>query len=92
MAPLWLNPLIVANPEGVVAKVLTFFPFTTGIAAMMRLSRDAMAPWEIGLSFAILAGAVVAATWAAAKAFRVFLLMYGKRPALREILRYAREA
>jgi len=30
--------------------------------------------------------------WLAAKIFRVFLLMYGKRPALREIVRYVREA
>jgi ABC-2 type transport system permease protein len=74
------------------AKALTFFPFTTGIAAMMRLSRDVMTPWEMALSFAILAGAVVPASWAAAKTCRVFLLMYGKRPSLREIVRYAREA
>jgi hypothetical protein len=30
--------------------------------------------------------------WVAARIFRVFLLMYGKRLALREIVRYIREA
>ena len=90
--PLYLNFLIVANPESTFAKVLTFFPVTAGITAMMRLSRDAMAAWEIVLSLAILAGAVVVTMWVAAKVFRVFLLMYGKRPALREIVRHVREA
>ncbi|MCJ7522819.1 MAG: ABC transporter permease [Dehalococcoidia bacterium] len=89
--PLWLNYFITSNPESIFAKVLTFFPLTAPVTAMMRLSRDSISPWEIGLSLVILAGSVVLATWAAAKIFRVFLLMYGKRPALREIVRYVRE-
>jgi ABC-2 type transport system permease protein len=92
MIPLWLNPLLIANPESTLARVLTFFPTTSGMTSMMRLSRDAMDPWEIAVSLGILAGAVVVMMWVAAKVFRVFLLMYGKRPSLREIVRYARES
>jgi ABC-2 type transport system permease protein len=92
MIPLWLNPLLIPNPESTLARVLTFFPATSGMTSMMRLSRDAMDPWEIAVSLGILAGAVVVMMWVAAKVFRVFLLMYGKRPSLREIARYARES
>jgi len=90
--PLWLNYFIINNPESTFAKALTFIPITAPVTAMMRLSRDAVSAWEIALSLAILAASVVLAMWAAAKVFRVFLLMYGKTPSLREIVRYVREA
>jgi ABC-2 type transport system permease protein len=35
---------------------------------------------------------IVGGLWFSAKVFRVFVLMYGKSPNLREIIRYLREA
>jgi ABC-2 type transport system permease protein len=51
-----------------------------------------MSTWEIGASLAILTGSIALAMWIAAKVFRVFLLMYGKTPGLKEIVKYVREA
>lgn len=90
--PVVLSPLITTNPDHIVSRVLTFFPLTAPITAMMRLPIQAISAWEIALSLAILAGSVVLGMWAVAKVFRTCLLIYGKRPALREIVRYAREA
>jgi ABC-2 type transport system permease protein len=89
--PIWFNYFITNNPESVFAKVLTFFPLTAPAASMMRLTRDAMAGWELALSVIILAASTVLVMWIAAKVFRLFLLMYGKRPALSQIVRYLRE-
>ena len=90
--PLWFSYFIISNPESTFAKALTFIPVTAPITAMMRLSRDALSVWEIVLSLTILALSAMLAMWIAAKVFRVFLLMYGKTPSLREIARYVREA
>jgi ABC-2 type transport system permease protein len=90
--PIWLNYFIVNNPESTLAKTLTFIPITAPVTAMMRLSRDEVPAWEIALSLVILVVSVVLAMWVAAKVFRIFILMYGKTPALREIVRYVREA
>ena len=90
--PVWLAFLIFENPDGIFPRVLTFIPLTAPTTAMMRLTTNAMSAWEIAASLVILAGSVVLTMWVAAKVFRVFLLMYGKRPALREIVRYVREA
>jgi ABC-2 type transport system permease protein len=90
--PYYFSYFIVSNPEGAVSRALTFFPLTSPITSMMRLASNAFPAWEIALSLIILAGSVVLIMWVAAKIFRVFLLMYGKRPALREIARYVREA
>jgi len=90
--PMVLMSFIINNPESGLSTALTLFPLTAPITAMMRLPSDAVSAWEIAASLLILAGSVVLTMWAAAKVFRVFLLMYGKRPALREIVRYVREA
>jgi len=90
--PVWFTFLIVENPDGIFPRVLTFIPLTAPTTAMMRLPTNAISAWEIALSLAILAASVVLTMWAAAKVFRVFLLMYGKKPSLREIVRYVKEA
>jgi len=92
MIPLWLSFVIIRNPEHVVSTVLTIIPVTAPITAMMRLPAEAIPPWELALSITILAGSVVFGMWAAAKVFRTCLLMYGKRPSLRQIVAYLREA
>jgi ABC-2 type transport system permease protein len=92
VSPIWFNYFLINSPEGAVSRAFTFFPLTSPVAAMMRLATGAISAWEIALSLIILAGSVVLTMWVSAKTFRVFLLMYGKRPALREIIRYVREA
>lgn len=90
--PYYFSYFIISNPEGALSKALTFFPLTAPLTAMIRIPINGIAPWEIAVSIIILIGSIVLTMWVAAKLFRVFLLMYGKRPAIREILRYIREA
>ncbi len=92
VVPLWLNYFIINDPDGMLARVLTFVPLTAPIAAMMRLSRDGISSLEVALSLLLLAAAVVFTLWMASKVFRAFLLMYGKSPGLKEILRTLRAA
>jgi len=92
IVPYYLSYFIVSNPEGAVSRGLTFFPLTSPITSMIRLASSAIYAWEIALSIIILAGSTIFTMWLAAKIFRVFLLMYGKRPAIREVIRYIREA
>jgi ABC-2 type transport system permease protein len=92
VSPLWFNYFIIGSPEGTVSRAFTLFPLTSPVASMMRLASHTISAWEVALSLIILIGSIVLTLWLAAKMFRVFLLMYGKRPALREIVRYIREA
>lgn len=92
VAPLWFSYLLLTDPDGAVARGLTFFPLTAPVTAMVRLPIHAIAAWEIAVSLAILAASVVLTMWVSARAFRVFSLMYGKRPAVREVLRHIRES
>jgi len=90
--PIWLNYFILDNPDGIFSRVLTLFPLTAPVTSMMRLSSQSLPAWEIALSLAILVSFIALSLWIAAKVFRTFLLMYGQKPALREIARYIRQA
>jgi ABC-2 type transport system permease protein len=92
VVPLFFLNVIIENPGHPVAVVLTLIPPTAPITAVMRLSAEGIPAWQLGLSLALLAGAIVFCMWAGAKIFRASLLMYGKRPGLREIARFVREA
>jgi len=45
---------------------------------------------ELGASLGLLAAGIVAVTWMAARIYRVGILMTGKRPNLRELVRWVR--
>jgi ABC-2 type transport system permease protein len=93
-APLMMMAVLIREPNGVVAKVMTWVPFTAGPVVILRASNDAsqLAWWEIAGSLVML----VAATWiglrVGARLFRIGLLSAGARPTLREIVRQARLA
>ncbi|MFQ5924828.1 MAG: ABC transporter permease [Dehalococcoidia bacterium] len=89
--PLMLISFIVTNPNHIVSTILTLFPLTAPITAIMRLSITSIPTWELLLSLFVLMASVLGAMWLASRVFRVCLLMYGKRPSLGEIWRYVRE-
>jgi ABC-2 type transport system permease protein len=47
---------------------------------------------EVALSLGVLAISTVIVVWLAARIYRVGILMYGKRPSIRELLRWVKES
>ena len=92
VVPLILLGVIAEHPEGGVAQALTFIPITAPTTVVMRLVNINVPPWELALSIVILLGMIGLGLWLAARIFRAYLLMYGKRPSWREILRMVRQA
>jgi len=84
---------LVQSPDGMLARVLSFLPPLTPMVMILRLSAGSDI-WivEIFASVGLLAAAVLATIWLAAKVFRTGILMYGKRPGLREVLRWMRQS
>jgi len=89
--PYMISGFLFANPNVIVARVLSFFPLTAPTMMMLRLPL-AQVPWvDVAGSIAVLLISIPAALWAGAKLFRMGLLIYGKRPTLREIWLILRE-
>jgi ABC-2 type transport system permease protein len=87
----WFN--LANNPDGTFARVLSFLPPLTPMVMVLRVSATSDI-WlvEILASMVLLAATVLAVMWMAAKVFRTGVLMYGKRPGLREVLRWLRQS
>ncbi len=83
---------LVQSPDGTFARVLSFIPPVTPLVMILRLSASSDV-WivEILASIVLLIVAVLATMWASAKVFRTGVLMYGKRPGLREICRWIKQ-
>lgn len=72
------------NPDGPLAVWCSMIPFTSPIVMMVRLSFDAPL-WQLVLSLVILYGVALGLIWSAGKIYRVGILMYGKKPSLKEM-------
>lgn len=75
-----------------IARMFTFIPITSPVMVMIRLRLSEIPPWELGVSITLLVASVVFAMVLAAKVLRTFLLMYGKQPGIKEIVRHLRKA
>lgn len=88
---MFLQPVLSA-PEGTLAKVLAWFPFTAPIMMPLRMTAVDVAPWDIALSIALLLVASYGAIAVAARVYRTGILMYGKRASLAEVVRWVKQA
>lgn len=88
--PLMLMPAILGEPNGGLARALSWFPPTAPITLMMRVSAAPAPAWDIGLGIALLVVGIWAVQKITAKLFRLGLLLYGKPPTPREVLRWLR--
>ena len=81
------------NPDSLFSVVMSFLPPINSIGMLLRMTSVSPPPaWQVWLSIGIGVASVFGALWFAAKVFRVGLLMYGKPPNLRTLLRWARSA
>lgn len=80
------------SPASVLAVTLSLIPFTSPIAMPVRWAAGDLPAADLWASLALLAMAIVGATWVAARIYRVGILMTGKRPSLKELVRWVRAA
>ncbi len=88
--PYMFSGVLFANPNMPIARALSFFPLTAPTMMMMRIPL-AEVPWvDVAGSIIVLIASIPAALWVGTKLFQVGLLVYGKRPTLREVWRILR--
>ena len=78
------------NPSSDMAIWLSIIPFTSPVIMMIRVAIgiESADMWQVYLSMALLIGTFLGAVWMSGKIYRVGILMYGKKPSLREILKW----
>src|SRR5436190_7026437 len=81
---------MLSDPASAFAVTLSLVPFSSPIAMPVRWAAGNLPTYELALSLGILGVSIVAVTWIAARIYRVGILMTGKRPNLRELIRWVR--
>jgi ABC-2 type transport system permease protein len=90
--PIYFMAIIMEHPENPFVKVLTFLPITAPNTVIVRLGLSEIPLWELLVSMAVLILSIWGCFILCTKLFRTYLLMYGKRPDLKDIVRSFKEA
>jgi ABC-2 type transport system permease protein len=88
IVPLVMISTLVTNPDSTLVVILSLFPLTSPIVMLARVLVSSPPVWQLALCLALLVAAVAGTAILAAKIFRVGILMTGKRPKLKEVLRW----
>jgi len=78
---------VIEDPHGTVSTVFSFIPLTSPVVMLMRIPFG-VPIWQQALSILILVGSFMFTVWFAAKIYRVGILMYGKKPTYRELIKW----
>ncbi len=85
--PFYVVTPIMNNPNGILARMLSYFPFSAPITLLMRMGFTAIPISELALSIGILVAFAIFAIWFAGRVFHMGMLRYGKKLSLKEIFR-----
>lgn len=92
MIPYMLTFFFVRHPDSTAAVIFSMIPLFTPMVMFMRLAVLPPPWWQVALSIVFTIVAIWFMFRLAARVFRVGTLMYGKRPGLKEVWRWARVA
>lgn len=77
----------VSSPNSLLVKIAAYVPFFTPTTMLLRLGLGDYYWWELAISIAIMLVSIVICGWLSAKIYRTGVLMYGKRPSVKEIVK-----
>lgn len=78
---------VIEDPHGTVSTVFSFIPFTSPVVMLMRIPFG-VPIWQQMVSLLLLVGTFLFTVWFAAKIYRVGILMYGKKPTYKELIKW----
>jgi ABC-2 type transport system permease protein len=82
----------IGNPTSSLAVWASIIPFSSPIVMMARIPfgvPNTVPWWQLGLSMALLVAGFMFTTWFAARIYRTGILMYGKKPSWKEMIKWA---
>ena len=85
MFPFYFLTVFLSYPNGILARVLSFFPLSAPLALSLRMAFSSVSALEIGLVFVVIVFFTLLMFWLAGVVFKRGMLRYSKRLSLKEI-------
>ncbi|MDP1891266.1 MAG: ABC transporter permease [Gemmatimonadaceae bacterium] len=83
---------VMLNPSSRLAEIVSWIPFSAPVIMPMRMSAISIPWYELAGTLTGVALTCALCVWLSARIYRVGLLMYGKRPTMRELARWIRQS
>ena len=87
MFALYAGMFSIENPDGPLAMWCSFIPITSPVVMMVRIPFG-VSLWQVALSLVLLYGTAAFVTWLSARIYRIGILMYGKKPCMKDMWRW----
>jgi ABC-2 type transport system permease protein len=92
VAPVFFFWMVINDPDSTISVVASLIPFFTPLLMMLRIAIKAPPFWQIALGYLLTTGFTLFMIWLSARVYRTGILMYGKKPTLKELWRWVRYA
>ncbi|GAA0373799.1 ABC transporter permease [Paenibacillus motobuensis] len=85
LAAFYIGSFSMSAPNSLLMKVCNYIPFFSPISMIVRIGMGTPKTWEIIVSIVVLLIAIYVFGWLSAKIYRTGVLLYGKRPTIKEL-------
>ncbi|TKJ88315.1 ABC transporter permease [Paenibacillus sp. CFBP13512] len=85
LAAFYIGIFSISNSDSLLMRISSYIPFFSPTTVIVRIGLGSMPIWEIAISIAILLISIFFFGWLSARIYRTGVLMYGKRPTLKEL-------
>ncbi|WCT56423.1 ABC transporter permease [Paenibacillus kyungheensis] len=85
LAAFYIGIFSISNSDSLLMRISSYIPFFSPTTSIVRIGLGSMPIWEIAISIGILLVSILFFGWLSAKIYRTGVLMYGKRPSLKEL-------
>jgi len=90
--PIMFIVFFVESPNSPLAIGLSMVPFFSPILMVVRVAVTEVPIWQVLLSYTLLIGTFLGSMWVSSRIYRIGILMYGKKPSVRDLLKWVRQA
>lgn len=92
IAPVFFLGPVINDPSSTLATVTSLIPPMTPLLMPMRIALEMPPWWQLVLGYGLTLAFTTAMVWFAGRIYRTGILMYGKKPTVQEIWKWARHA
>ncbi len=92
IVPILFLTAMITNPESTVAVIASHVPLFSPILMPVRMFATEMPIWEIAISVVAMIATFFGIVWVAARVYRVGILMTGKKPSFKELIKWIKLA
>ena len=90
IVPIMFISFLIESPNATLSVILSLIPFFSPILMVVRVAVTDVPIWQVILALLLLAGSFVGTIWISSRIYRIGILMYGKKPTLKDLARWFR--